>query len=173
MKQVHQCRHLSSRVWLHKVWVALAVLALSSGALANNKVVWHCSKHQTLNMGTEAPLLNADDTLFFLSSFSSNTISISLNDLADVYKGRRVVLGQQVLTGCFLAGEQALNQAAFDSIGLRWTTLQLMNRRSSIANSPLFMVNNESDMMACIANNYPAVGYLSQSQDNEQVGPCF
>ena len=154
-------------------WVYVACVALLAGGAQAQQAVWHCSKHQQLNMiSTSAPLADQDD-LFDLSNFSASTIAISLNDLSDIYNGRPVQLGQQSLTGCFMAGDIALNQAAFSSIGLRGSALQLMNRRNAIAQSQLRMVHSESDMLVCIANNYPAVGYLASALVNDEVAPCF
>jgi len=142
-------------------------------ASAHAQVVWHCSKHQ--GRASAAPLTSIEQTQdwFHLSGFSSETITVSLNDLSDIYRGRRVQLGSQTLTGCFVTGDNPLNQAAYESIGLRWDTLQLMQRRSAIAPGQLSLVRTESDMLSCIANHYPAVGYLSQVHHNDEVAPCF
>jgi hypothetical protein len=160
-------------------WVgalAAAACVLSTGAALGYEAVWHCSKHHSISLAPspfETGAKVEEEELFYLSSFSSQVISISLADLADIYSGRSVSIGNMPLTGCFLAGESALNRAAFQSIGLRWSSLQLMSRRSAIAQSPVRLVQNEADMRACIVNNFPAVGYLSQMTEDEEVAPCF
>jgi len=172
MTFVQQC--LRPVRWACVAFVACVACAalLASGAQAD-QAVWHCSKHQQLNISSaDEPLMEQDD-LFYLASFSFNTIAITLNDLTDIYNGRRVQLGQQALTGCFMAGDTPLNRAAFNSIGLRWSALQLMSRRSAIAQSPLHLVHSEADMLACIVNNFPAVGYLGSAHENDEVAPCF
>jgi len=163
-----------AKPWCRLAWLWLLGVGFWAGAAqANNHAVWHCSKHQAFNLSSADEPTTAPDDLFYLSSFSVDTIAISLNDLTDIYNGRRVQLGQQPLTGCFMAGDTPLNRAAFESIGLRWSSLQLMSRRSAIARGQLFMVHSEGGMLACIANNYPAVGYLSTPHDNDEVGLCF
>lgn len=145
-------------------------------AQANDQIVWHCSKNSApsseveLNAGSS---LAQTDDLFYLSSLMPLTISISLSDLTDVYSGRRVQLGPLHLTGCFISGDKPLNQAAFESIGLRWNALQQMTRRSAITQRQLNMVQNEQAMIACIANNFPAVGYLPRPHEDDGVAPCF
>jgi len=154
----------------------MAAVALWSGPAAATEAVWHCSKHHSISLAPD-PLdtLAAieEEDLFYLSSFHSDVISISLTDLSDIFSGRSVSIGQLPLTGCFMAGESALNRAALESIGLRWASLQLMARRSSIASNHLLMVQNEADMHACIVNNFPAVGYMSGAMEDEEVAPCF
>lgn len=166
---------MNRHAWKICTWRSLGVLcaAVLAASVQASTAVWHCSKHQQLNLSSVDAAPTQDDDLFYLSSFSSSTISISLSDLTDIYNGRRVQLGQQTLTGCFMAGDIPLNRAAFDSIGLRWSALQLMSRRSAIAQSSLQMVRSPEDMLACIAHNYPAVGYLASPHDNDEVAPCF
>ena len=156
--------------------LVFGVFALCAIPTFSTEAVWHCSKHHSISLAPD-PIETAspmkEDDLFYLSSFHSEVISISLADLNDIFHGRRVAIGQMPLTGCFLAGESALNRAAFESIGLRWSSLQLMTRRSSLAPSHLRMVQDEQDMRACIANNFPAVGYMRRIVEDEEVAPCF
>lgn len=156
------------------VWALVGAL-LCAGPALGTETVWHCSKHHSISLGPN-PFETAaapEDELFYLSSFSSQVISISLTDLTDIYSGRQVSLGNLPLTGCFLATDSALNRSAFKSIGLLWTTLQQMSRRSAIAQSSLYLVQNEADMRTCIANNFPAVGYMSSVTEDDEVAPCF
>jgi hypothetical protein len=170
---------MNSQIFLCSRGIAtcMAVLALwSAPAAAGTEAIWHCSKHHSISLGPdpfETLSAREEEDLFYLSSFHSEVISISLIDLADIFSGRHVVLGQLPLTGCFVKGESELNRAAFESIGLRWSGLQLMTRRSSIAPNSLRMVPNEDEMRACIVNNFPAVGYLSRVIEDEEVAPCF
>ena len=164
--------------YTHKLLAALATAScmLIAGPALSNDAVWHCSKHHSISLAPspfETEAKGKEEDLFYLSSFNSQVISISLADLADIYSGRSVSIGNMPLTGCFLAGESPLNLAAFQSIGLRWSSLQLMSRRSAIAQSPVYAVQSEADMRACIVNNFPAVGYMSRMAEDEEVAPCF
>lgn len=156
--------------------VCIACTLLGANPVLGQEAVWHCSKHLNISLAPDPIETTAqieEEELFYLSSFSSQVISISLNDLTDIYSGRNVSIGNLPLTGCFLAGDSALNRAAFQSIGLRWATLQNMSRRSAIAQSPVYAVQSEADMRACIVNNFPAVGYLSAPAEDNEVAPCF
>lgn len=163
-------------IYCRALALCMAAVALWAGPATATEAVWHCSKHHSISLAPD-PLDTLatieEEDLFYLSSFHSEVISISLADLNDIFHGRSVSMGQLPLTGCFKAGESALNHAAFESIGLRWSSLQLMARRSSIASTHLLMVQNEADMRACIVNNYPAVGYMSRVTEDEEVAPCF
>ena len=167
MNTSFNCKRLST-------W-ALAYCLLWAGPALGSETVWHCSKHHSISLGPNPfdTAAASEDDLFYLSSFSSQVISISLTDLTDIYSGRNVSLGNLPLTGCFLATDSALNRSAFKSIGLLWTTLQQMSRRSAIAQGTLHLVQNEADMRTCIANNFPAVGYMSSVTEDDEVAPCF
>lgn len=158
--------------WLLTACMAGPLLAITPGAKGDS-AIWHCSKYPQLPTGDVSSIINDDNHLFYLSSFSSTNIDITLNDLSDVYSGRRVTLGRELLTACFWSGDTSLNRNAFETIGLNWSVLQLMSRRSSISLGNLRMVQSEAEMMACIANNFPAVGYFNNTIENEDIAPCF
>lgn len=146
----------------------------SSGITAH----WHCSKHPTppdfdlAAASTAHPALGAND-LFDLTPAQTGTVGVSLPDLIDAYSGRPVQMGSQQLTACFMAGQTALNQSAHERVGLHWPTLQLQQRRNHVRYSHIRMVQSETEMLQCIANHYPAVGYLSHPTNTPTVGPCF
>jgi hypothetical protein len=133
---------------------------------------WHCSKHPNAQ---EATLTNASvtDDFFDLTSSRHDTVGVSLTDLIDVYNGQIVLMGHRQLTACFLAGHHALNQSAQERVGLQWTSLEQIQRRSAIDYKHVRMVQSESEMLQCIATHYPAVGYLSQPTVTVAVAPCF
>jgi hypothetical protein len=154
----------------------MAAIVLGAPPASGTEAIWHCSKHHSISLGLD-PLetLSAaeEEDLFYLSSFYSEVISISLTDVADIFSERPVALGQLPLTGCFVQGESELNRAAIESIGLQWPSLQRQSRYSSSTPSTLRMVPHEDDMRACIVNNFPAVGYSSHVMEDEEVAPCF
>jgi hypothetical protein len=133
---------------------------------------WHCSKHPASN---EFELVKADlkEGFFDLTQGAPFTVGVSLSDLIDVYKGRRVLMGSRQLTACFIGGQHALNHSAHERVGLQWASLQQSQRRSAIDFSHVRMVQSESEMLQCIASYYPAVGYLSQPTVTVAVAPCF
>lgn len=132
---------------------------------------WHCSKPGQ-PAALEQPVVSQDD-VFDLSTTANNVVGVSLTDLMDVYSGRPVYMGNRHLTACFMAGHTPLNQSAYTRIGMQWTALQQLQRRSAIAQSHLRMVTSEAEMLQCIAQYSPAVGYLSHPTVTEQVSPCF
>jgi len=72
-----------------------------------------------------------------------------------------------------MPSNQELTSSALTSLGLQTATIQALARKSSIIQSHLFFVTNEKQMMACIAKNYPAVGYLEGPTSTDGVRPCF
>lgn len=139
---------------------------------------WHCSKHPAspdfdlaaANSPHQAP---GDKDLFDLTPAHTGTVGVSLPDLIDAYSGRPVTMGSQQLTACFMIGQTALNQSAHERVGLHWPTLQLQQRSNNLRYSHIRMVQSETEMLQCIANHYPAVGYLSHPTNTPTVGPCF
>lgn len=139
---------------------------------------WHCSKHPEspeFNLATASPEVYdlADDDLFDLTPAHTGTVGVTLPDLMDAYNGQPVLMGSQQLTACFMVGQTSLNQSAQERVGMQWPALQQQQRRSSVRNSHVRMVQSEAEMLLCIANHYPAVGYLSQPTETAQVAPCF
>lgn len=155
--------------------VCSASALIWAGPAAAVEPVWHCSKHHSISLAPD-PIesLSAikEEDLFYLSSFHSTVISISLNDLAELFNGQSVAIGQMPITACVVAGDSTLNRVAFQSIGLRWSSLQAMTSRNG--NPPnLSIVQHEDDMRTCIVNNFPAVGYMRRVVEDEDVAPCF
>lgn len=145
-------------VWATQVWA--------------QEVVWHCSKHNTLELeGDTHTNATPDAASFELSSFQTTTIHISLPILSELYRGRAFRIDNQPLTACFVQGLNPLSQAAFTNLGLAWSPMQLMARAQSAEH--LVMLRDESQMQSCIVNNFPAVGYLSHTVRNDELGPCF
>jgi hypothetical protein len=156
-------------------FICLTVLPLWAGPVAGHEAVWHCSKYHTISLAPD-PIKNLtsfdDNDLFYLSSFQSEVISISHEDIADVFTDRHVAIGHLPLTGCFVEQGTALNRAAFESIGLNWSGLLPMLILRSIQSHNLSMVHNEDEMRACIVNNFPAVGYMTHIVEDEEIAPC-
>lgn len=158
---------------LYGLWCLCLLVQLSTPAHAHTTTAhWHCSK-QAPNAALEQPLTSPNNDVFDLSTTATNVVGVSLTDLMDVYSGRPVYMGNRHLTACFMAGQTSLNQSAYTRIGMQWTALQQLQRRSAIAQSHLRMVTSEAEMLQCIAQYSPAVGYLSHPTVTEQVSPCF
>ena len=133
---------------------------------------WHCSKHPN------APALNLanaaeQDDLFNLSTAHPGVVGLTLPDLIEVFKGHPVQMGQRQLTACFLSGKHPLNQSALERVGLQWTSLEHLRRLSANQQNHVQMVHSEAEMLQCIANNYPSVGYVSQPTETPALAPCF
>jgi hypothetical protein len=165
------------RVLTIVLWVAGAALAVHAQTAPRSDITahWHCSKHPAqpeFDLATAIPGQEAND-LFDLTPTQTGTVGVSLPDLMDAYSGRPVQMGSQQLTACFMVGQTALNQSAQERVGMQWPALQQQQRRSSVRSSHVRMVHSEAEMLHCIANHYPAVGYLSQPTNTSSVGPCF
>jgi hypothetical protein len=134
--------------------------------------VWHCSRNTADSTQT---ISAAQESQFSIASLnaSAEVIAVSINDLIDVYSGVPVRLGGAPLSACFMPSNQELTSSALTSLGLQTPTTQALARKSSIIQSHLFFVTNEKQMMACISKNYPAVGYLQEPANTNDVSPCF
>lgn len=149
----------------------IGFLLTSSTTLADP--VWHCSRHQMNEAGTED--VSSTDYSFSIASLGSSTdvIGISVSDLIDIYSGSKVDVGGLPLSACFISGTDKLSTSALESLGLKSQTIQALARKSAIVQNNLFYVTDEKQMLSCIAKNFPAVGYLSQPNETDKVLPCF
>ena len=134
--------------------------------------VWHCSSNTD---GEKNVSLQAQETHFSLAAFNApmNVIGISISDLIDVYSGVTVRIGGLTLSACFMPENESLTTSALMSLGLQPSAIQALARKSSIIQSNLYFVTNEKQMVSCIAQHFPAVGYLDSPINTETVQPCF
>jgi hypothetical protein len=69
--------------------------------------------------------------------------------------------------------QEGQTTVALTSLGLKPEAIQALARKSSIIQSQLRSVANEKQMLSCIAQNFPAVGYFDGSTETETIQPCF
>jgi hypothetical protein len=153
-------------------WVIVSALSVScSIALADP--VWHCSRtSQTAELSVS---IQPQEDSFSIASFnaSTDTIGVSISDLIDIYSGISVRIGGLPLSACFMTGNQTVTTTALTSLGLQPTVIQALARKSAIVQSNLHAVATNKQMMSCIAQNFPAVGYLEEALTTDEVQPCF
>jgi hypothetical protein len=135
--------------------------------------IWHCSR---LAAGAEQTgATQAQENQFSVASFSASTdtIGVSIGDLIDIYSGVAVSVGGLPLSACFISGNEEITTVALTSLGLKPSVIQALARKSSIVQSHLFAVTTNKQMLNCIAQNFPAVGYLEEVSTTDKVNPCF
>jgi hypothetical protein len=134
--------------------------------------IWHCSR----STGVVAHVENdAKEGQFSIASFNSavEVIGVSINDLIDVYSGLQIRIGGLPLSACFMPSNEPLTSSALTSLGLQPSAIQSLARKSSIVQSNLYLVTNDQQMLSCIEQHFPAVGYLASPTDAHNVSPCF
>ncbi len=136
--------------------------------------VWLCSKDKTM-AETEAVETSMNENEFTIADLgnSNGVISISIRDLIDVYSGRLVKVGGRALSACYLTGNNRISDEALDSLGLNINVIKSLAKSSAIVRSQLFGVTNQEEMLSCIDEHFPAVGYLSQAKSTPNVDSCF
>ena len=77
------------------------------------------------------------------------------------------------LSACVLAEESSMTSAALESIGTKPNTIRTILNKAGLSKNNIHMIHAESDMLACISKNHPAIGYLPKATHTEAVGPCF
>jgi hypothetical protein len=117
----------------------------------------------------------AQENNFSIASFnaSADVIGVSISDLIDIYSGVPVRIGGLQLSACFMPTHQGLTSAALTSLGLQSSAIQALARKSSIVQNNLHSVTTEKQMVSCIAQHFPAVGYLDEPTHTNEVQPCF
>jgi len=129
--------------------------------------VWHCSR-------TDVQVADAANN-FSLAALDveREVMHVSLRDVYSIYQGNLVKASGVVVSACFIGGNHPMTQAAMKSIGATPLTLEKLSSKSAIARSHVYMVHNEQDMLACMTQHYPAIGYFPKATHTEAVGPCF
>ena len=153
-------------------WFLIFTLTFSFTAWADP--VWHCSRNkQRAEDGSSSRHLQ--DSEFFIASFNSSVdvIGVSISDLIDIYSGVPVRIGGLPLSSCFMPSHQGLTSDALASLGLQTSAIQALARKSSIVQNNLHFVVTEQQMIGCIAQHFPAVGYLDEAIHTDEVQPCF
>lgn len=149
----------------------MAYVLIATNTSANP--VWHCSRNT--NDDSTAIATPAQEDQFSIASVnnSAEVIGVSVRDLIDIYSGTPARIGGLPLSACFQTGNEQLTHAALSSLGIRLKTIEALARNSSIVQNNLYYVSDEAQMSACIAKNFPAIGYLSKPVYSTKIMPCF
>lgn len=158
--------------WLRPLCMGLWLAAGLLSGQAQGQAHWHCSRVPE-TVGRTDP--SEEQAEFHLASMGSQRrgIGLTLTDLLEVYEGKPIWVNGRRLNACFMPGESLLSVQALRSLGLSASTMQLQARKSAIVQSHLHLVTDEDGMQACIARNFPAVGYLSRETETDRFVPCF
>ena len=158
----HQTKSFSS--YLLGIVVSSFVLCCTT-ALA--EPVWHCSRS-----GVQVADASDNFTLAALD-VEHEVMRISLRDLYSAYQGATVKASGMVVSACFIGGNHAMSKTAMKSIGAVPQVLEKLSSQNAMVANHVYRVQNEHDMLACITQHKPAIGYLSKATHTEDVGPCF
>ena len=158
-----------------KLFKNVSALALCLPLLTAAQPVWHCSRTETAGVAPTLLASNEASNQFSIASLGSsgNVIGVSVHDLMDVYSGVPVRIGGLPLSACYVASDDDKDNEALISLGLNERVIQSLSRKSAIVRSNLFAVNHDSQMLSCISKHFPAVGYLKQVHETEEVMPCY
>ncbi len=163
--------HTFSAQALRKYCLIFCCTALTSFAWAADPI-WHCSrsvptgadKSNSHSKSKESPTFDLSD---------SSTIEVLPIDLFHIYSGGTVLFGSKPLTACFIDRNHALTIQAMSMLDIEPSSLNSLAKIDSIVQSKIFPIRNQEQMKACIAKNHPALGYLSEVVESDQIGPCF
>jgi hypothetical protein len=153
-------------------WAFISALTVSCN-IAIADPIWHCSR--TPANAEEVASLKSQEDQFSIASLNAapDAIGVSISDLIDIYSGVSVRISGLALSACFMPGNESVTSAALTSLGLQPSVIQALARRSSIVQSNLYAVTTNTQMIACIAQHFPAVGYLETASSTDKVQPCF
>lgn len=143
----------------------LGLWLCATAALADP--VWHCTR-------SGVQVADASNN-FNLASLDAEheVIRISLRDLYSAYQGTTVKASGMVVSACFVGGNHVMTQTAMKSIGAVPQVLEKLSSQNAMVANHVYRVQNEHDMLACMTQHKPAIGYLSKATHTEDVGPCF
>lgn len=154
--------------------IMMTILLSLSSLTAQSEAIWHCSRSIDDNLTQD--LSPQDKNLNKPISFDESekrTIEIQLIDLFQAYSGGTVSMGLKPLSACFLDRGSPLTRNAMGMLDIDPSSLDSLANTDSIVKSKVIPTRNETQMETCIAKNHPAIGYLSQVIETDQIGPCF
>lgn len=128
--------------------------------------IWHCSR----SPNTPVPAAK-DNYLNKPNEQGNEVIRLTIRDLYEAYQDVPVYLGKSVLSACFMASNDENTQSALQAIGTDQKEVQDLAAQSH--SKHLIMVKDELEMLRCIAENHPAIGYVSGPVNTSTIGPCF
>lgn len=144
---------------------ALLYLVLaSSGVWADP--IWHCSRG-------DMKVADASEQFTLAALEEREVIRLTMPDLYSVYLGQPIKVSGLPLSACLISDNNKPNISALQTLGASETAAKVLARKSNITKSNLHIVRDEAAMLACIAQNHPAIGYLPKATHTEAVGPCF
>jgi hypothetical protein len=149
----------------------LCLLLLNNATWADT--TWHCSRN--VHNAMHSQMASAEKDQFSIAAVGSapDVINVSIRDLLDLYSGVTVRISGLTLSACFMPSNRALTSSALNELGLNASTMLALSRKNAIVQNNLHLANDEVDMLRCIENNFPAVGYMSTTTESELVAPCF
>lgn len=159
---------LQKRSPLASLVLTFCLAGLMAPLRSTAEAIWHCSRTSVVEVSQTDVQAQEE---FRLSSFDA--VSVTLQDLLDVYTGRDVKLGPYSLKACFMHGDDPLSTDALLSLGLKSHVMQKMAAKNAIVQSHLQVVTDEQQMLQCMERNFPVFGYLSKETVTEKVVPCF
>jgi hypothetical protein len=97
---------------------------------------------------------------------------VSRFDIIDIYSGRPVYRDGSFVTGCMMGVGHLATQDAFGQLGLNPEVPALLAKKYGIVQHKLKVVGTEEEMVGCVKQNQPAVGYVFVNQD-KYIVQCF
>lgn len=141
---------------------------------AHSEPIWHCSRSPDSNKNhLNSPINNNNLDIASFDESENRTIEIQLIDLFNAYSGGTVFMGSEPLSACFIDRGNTLTALAMSTLDIDPTSLVSLSNTDSIVKSKIFPARNENQMEVCIAKNHPAIGFLSEVVESDQIGPCF
>ena len=153
---------------LFRIWGIFLLTSCVAVFAQPVEATWHCSRQAVEKIPNDGAALAS-----ISMDTPNNTISVTLNDLLNVYSGYPLKVSGKPLFACFMPGDEALSLDALDTLGLNASALQTLSRRSAIVQRQLEVVTSEAQMLLCMERNAPAFGYLANPVVNASVAPCF
>lgn len=118
--------------------------------------------------------VKSNDQFTTTAQFSSSELTIE--ELMDLFATGSQAKRQTPTLVCMLPNSHLATQKLFSDIGVEPATLKaaiLRGNDQSRTVSQIKLVNTESEMLACVKNTHPSVGYVDRLSKAHQQFACF
>lgn len=144
-----------------------ACWAWTAAPASAKDVIWTCSRAESDQTVFDAARAYRIENL---SQKDDYGIAITLMDLYGAYAGQPIQMGKKELNVCSLPVSDPLQKNALDMLGYQPEELR---KALDKPGSRLVTVPTIHEMVKCITENHPAVGFFAEVVENESMSPCF
>ena len=98
---------------------------------------------------------------------------MSVEDVVEIFSNGTKNIGYANILICMFPEESEVTQQLYNMLGIKATVTQSFTSKSAVIDRRVKIVNSYSDMISCVSNAYPSVGYVDSLAAANKVLSCM